>query len=97
MEPEIAEGYEAVAIELGEHVRNFVPTGFREAIHVFDFVPRFAPSEAEDFRNEHENGTLKEYLQNPKDYKGIPRSFKPYAQEAIIDYFRSGIHFNWVD
>ena len=97
MEPQIAEGYEAVAIELGQHVRDFVPTGFREAISVFDFAPSFAASEAEEFHNELKNGTLNEYLQNPKDYKGIPRSFNPYAQEAIIDYFRSGIHFNWVD
>ena len=97
MEPKPAEGYEAVAIELGIHVRNYVPTGFREAIGVFDFAPRFAASEAEEFHNELKNGTLREYLKNPKDYMGLPRSFKPYAQEAIVDFFNSGIHQNYLD
>ena len=92
MTSEVATGYDAVAIRLGRHIRNYVPKGFCKNIANFDFTPSFAESESEDFHNAFKEGSLKEYLEHPKDFKGLPREFKSYVQEAIFDFFDSKLH-----
>ena len=63
MEPPIAEGYEAMAIDLREHIKNYQPEIWRVPIHDIDFVPGIHKEIAEEFRVSYKEGTLKEHLE----------------------------------
>lgn len=95
MDTGVAEGYEAMAIELEQHIKFYQPVGYREQIHVFDFTPNIIPSVAEECHRSYKEGSLKERLKKPFDYEGYDRGFKWYVQEAILDFFQNGIHQNY--
>ncbi|MEK7584035.1 MAG: hypothetical protein AAB490_02225 [Patescibacteria group bacterium] len=79
-QPHAAEGDELTAFELEQFIRNYVPRGWVEPLHVSTSGPMLTAEEIQEFRNWHASGKLPEELQ--KRYKQSPA-----IVEAIIDYF----------
>lgn len=78
------------AIRLSEFIKFYIPKGYREPIHIFDYVPSISESDYVVFESAYNNGTLLNYL------KSYTRRFastailpfnKPYVIEAIEAYF----------
>ena len=78
------------AIEIEQFIRNYVPKGWKEAIHVFSFAPYVTEKDYITFEDAYKNGYLPLTIkQHKEDIFGriINRFDKPYIISAIQEYF----------
>jgi hypothetical protein len=81
------------AIDLEYFIRNFIPKGFKEPIHFFDYSPSITPENYTYFEQNYNSENF-EYLMNIysdcqfRDIK-IYRFNKPYVISAITEYFKN--------
>lgn len=81
------------AMRLERFIRFYIPLGFREPIHVFDFIPAISEKNYDDFATSFKARTLAKNLETYSDFsfKGLPitRFDKPYVIDAIVKYFEN--------
>ena len=81
-EPRIAKGYEALALDIEGHVKQYTPEGWTVPISNVMHSPMFSAEEAEALAGSFEDGSLAEKLKDR--HFGIA--------EAIVKYFADGRH-----
>lgn len=87
MESTIATGYERLAIELGMHIKFYIPKGWRSKISDYNFTPSFLAEDANVLMTGYKIGALEkaiEYLSKNNPSESIKKNF---IHEAIRDFF----------
>lgn len=79
-QPQVAEGDELLGLAIEQHMKNYVPKGWVEPLHVSTGIPVLDTDEIKLFREWYETGSLESELQ--KKYANCPQ-----LAEAILDFF----------
>ena len=80
------------AIQLEYFIRDFTPQGYREPIHVFDFVPSVTEVDYIVIYGAWKNGFLESAMGNYCNEFARIKSYrfnKPYIISAIKEYFNT--------
>lgn len=83
MKKDLAMGYEKMAQELQEYIRNYKPDFWTVSICNVAYTPIISSNDFEIFAKEYVNGSLKQFLASSSI-----RQFSPwYVKEAIVNFF----------
>lgn len=90
----IATGFNRLALDLEEHIRQYKPGNWVEPIRSVASTPYFSADEAKTFLDAHKKGELKTTLDELGEQKGFPyNQVKPwYVKEAICHFFNTGAY-----
>jgi hypothetical protein len=80
------------AIQLEQFIRDYTPSGYKEPIHVFDFIPSVTEVDYIVIYGAWKNGLLEGAMKNySNEFAGIKsyRFNKPYIISAINAYFNT--------
>ncbi len=94
MESRIAKGFNRLAIDLENYIRNYTPSTWIVPISNVNYVPIFLPEEIKIFFESHKKGTLNSKLEELSNEKRFPYvQLKPwYVREAIKEFFDKKIY-----
>lgn len=94
MESKIARGFDRRVIDVENHIRNYTPRSWIVPINNVDDIPRFRTDEIKIFLELHNQGILKNKLEElSKENKFPPSQLKPgYIKEAINDFFDKNLY-----
>jgi len=76
--------YKALAVELYYYVRDYVPKGWKEPIHVVDFCPIFIDKDVVEIEKHYRDGSLDDYLKS-HDNKNCGRGYVAAAIKEFCD------------
>ena len=94
-EPQIATGYEALALRLESHIRWYQPDCWIVPINDVAHTPMLSPDTAKTLMAGHRNDSLDTTL---KDLETSDKQFEPwYVKEAVNDYFAKRLYQEFED